>query len=682
MRQFASFLLIAAGLLSVRIANAQQCTGTLGGPVFSETFGHGTLYESGPQPQQLVTELTYFNATCGGGTGGVPNHPINGYYTLGSFLSETCNNGTWQVVNSDHTGDPHGYMMIITAKEYPPTLFTEKVSGDLLCPGTTYYMGAFIMNLLRGDLPGSQDATKPDVTFNVWNEDKTLLLGTGTTGPISADPGTGIWTPVSALFISPTDGKGVLIELVNNVVGEKVFHIALDDITIRPCGPTIKTGFGTINGPATENICEATNVNYILASQASGYSNPSYKWQYRNATYGDWQDVTTPGSNTANLPVNIINAAVGIYQYRVGVLGGATTNESCRIYSDPLTINVFPNPVIELDAVTGGCLGYPVQLSANVTTLYPPGLSLPDDPTFEWTGPNGFTSTDSSPFISYNGDPSINGTYTLKVTKNGCSNFAHTTVSVVLPAVINSTSVNNVNVCEGDATQLSVDASNATHYKWVPSTGLDHDDVANPIASPKETTIYEVTVSNDGCADVAPYTNITVNVLKKPQADAGQETRIFAGQNAKLNGTAQGDDVHYFWTPANYLSDPSSLTPIATPPQDITYTLHVASNTTCGESTSSVFVRVYQLLGIPNTFTPNGDGVNDKWEIKNISTYPNALVSIYNRNGQQVFQSRGYATAWDGTYNGSPLPTGTYYYVIDLQDGDLPKSSGWVLIVR
>jgi gliding motility-associated-like protein len=84
---------------------------------------------------------------------------------------------------------------------------------------------------------------------------------------------------------------------------------------------------------------------------------------------------------------------------------------------------------------------------------------------------------------------------------------------------------------------------------------------------------------------------------------------------------------------------------------------------------------------VPNTFTPNGDGINDNWDIKNISLYPNCTVQIYNRYGENVYSSVGYGSPWDGTYKGSGLPTGTYYYVINLKDNGKPLS-GFVAIVR
>jgi gliding motility-associated-like protein len=105
------------------------------------------------------------------------------------------------------------------------------------------------------------------------------------------------------------------------------------------------------------------------------------------------------------------------------------------------------------------------------------------------------------------------------------------------------------------------------------------------------------------------------------------------------------------------------------------------SSSTCGASSSSVFVRVYEKITIPNAFSPNNDGINDYWDVHNLNTYPESITQVFDRYGRQVFQSTGYASPWDGANKGIPLPAGTYYYIIDLKDGQ-PKLSGWVVIVR
>ncbi|MBK0379895.1 NHL domain-containing protein [Mucilaginibacter segetis] len=86
-------------------------------------------------------------------------------------------------------------------------------------------------------------------------------------------------------------------------------------------------------------------------------------------------------------------------------------------------------------------------------------------------------------------------------------------------------------------------------------------------------------------------------------------------------------------------------------------------------------------IKINNTFTPNGDGVNDYWEIPELSNYPNCDFYIYNRYGKVVYHSIGYTKAWDGNYKGKLLTAGTYYYVINLKNGGTPLS-GPLTILR
>jgi gliding motility-associated-like protein len=90
---------------------------------------------------------------------------------------------------------------------------------------------------------------------------------------------------------------------------------------------------------------------------------------------------------------------------------------------------------------------------------------------------------------------------------------------------------------------------------------------------------------------------------------------------------------------------------------------------------------VFKAPTIPNTFSPNGDGIHDRWEIKYLDTYPGATIEIFNRYGQQVFYSVGYTTPWDGKYKGKDLPAGTYYYLINPKNGR-KQIAGFVDIIR
>jgi gliding motility-associated-like protein len=84
---------------------------------------------------------------------------------------------------------------------------------------------------------------------------------------------------------------------------------------------------------------------------------------------------------------------------------------------------------------------------------------------------------------------------------------------------------------------------------------------------------------------------------------------------------------------------------------------------------------------IINAFSPNGDGINDVWLVRFLQDYPNATVQIVNRYGQVVFFSTGYSQPWDGKFKGQPLPVGTYYYLINLRNGN-PTIAGSVTIVK
>ncbi|MDB5134288.1 MAG: type sorting protein [Mucilaginibacter sp.] len=299
-----------------------------------------------------------------------------------------------------------------------------------------------------------------------------------------------------------------------------------------------------------------------------------------------------------------------------------------------------------------------------------------------WTNVPGKTSTTVDiPFTN-----AIAGTYQYRLSvgegqnrESPTCNVSSQPLTIIVhtePRVIAIVSIDAL-ICSGESTRLS--ASGGLYYKWTPATGLDHDDVPNPIATPTQTTTYSVKVSNDGCYDDTKSVAITVN--NKPTANGGGNRKMFVGQSIMLNGTVTGDEItNIYWTPTTGLDNPTSITPIANPTDSIIYTLNVVSKN-CGTATSIVDVRVYKKITIPNTFSPNNDGINDYWDIDALIAFPESTTMIYNRNGQKVYQSKGYNKSWDGTYNNSPLPTGTYYYVIDLKN-NTPVISGWVLIVR
>jgi gliding motility-associated-like protein len=187
---------------------------------------------------------------------------------------------------------------------------------------------------------------------------------------------------------------------------------------------------------------------------------------------------------------------------------------------------------------------------------------------------------------------------------------------------------------------------------------------------------YRFTATN-GCINSIKQ---AVEVYALPKVNAGVDQYLLEGGSLIIPATASGINMRYLWSPAIALSSATVLQPQASPTDDIAYKLTVTSSQGC-KASDATNITVLKTPGIPNTFSPNGDGIHDRWEIKYLDTYPGATIEIFNRYGQLVFRSTGYAKSWDGTYNGQPLPVGTYYYIINPKNGR-KQMSGYVDIIR
>jgi gliding motility-associated-like protein len=268
------------------------------------------------------------------------------------------------------------------------------------------------------------------------------------------------------------------------------------------------------------------------------------------------------------------------------------------------------------------------------------------------------------------------GLYTITIT-DAYNCIYQSTFEVVANTTIVANAGNDTAVCINE--QVILNGSGGVNYFWQPETQLSNPAISNPVATVKAEIVYILTVTEPGgCYD---RDTVILGVHPLLGIYAGMDTTIAIGQTIQLNATGGPFDV-YSWIPQEGLDDPSVQSPLLLVTRDRIYYVTGTTEYGCHE-TDSVIITTAGNLIIYSGFTPNGDGINDFWDIDNVKYYPNITVDVYNRWGGQVFHSKGYSDEqrWDGTYKGKDVSIGTYWYVISLNDGSKPIT-GHVTIVR
>jgi gliding motility-associated-like protein len=636
------FLLLII-LVSAR-CTAQVCTGSLGDPVFTIDFGAGN--NPGAVNSHVSSAYQYTGLDC----------PNEGFYAIrnSTFF---CFSNDWHVVPFDHSpNDPNGYFLLVNALTGPSLIYQDTISG--LCPGISFETSAWIINLLK-QTACSNNGIDPNLSFFITDLGGNIIAQYNSGNLPESDPYS--WTQHRFLFNAPANGS-IILKIVSNAGAGCGNEFALDDISFRPCGPSIVSTFA--NTSATQlNVCESNQPDVLLSSSYSGnFTAPLFQWQISTTQGNGWTDIA--GANTSTyLRTPTPN---GDYWYRcVIVESWLAGNPSCRFISNTLKVLVSKPPFAQATNYVFGCYGSTIYLFAAGGNNY------------EWFGPNGFYANVQGPEIP-NVNFSHSGTYIVKVTTTpGC--FAYdTTTLTIYAAPIASLTPTDISTCENVPVQLN--AGGSTRYKWTPSIGLSNDTIANPVARPPSDITYTVRVYNEyTCYDTA---TVKITVWKNPVAFAGPDLFFRKGKSVQLTGNASGSNVSYSWSPPTYLDNPNYLKPIAKPPGTMTYKLTVTSNNGCGVSTDEVKVEAIDKLFIPTGFTPNKDGLNDKWEIVTFEDYENAVAEVYNRYGQLVY--RGFAKnykPWDGTFKGDPVIPGVYVYKVNLKNGK-PILKGTLHLIR
>ncbi|MBD77827.1 MAG: hypothetical protein CL840_02645, partial [Crocinitomicaceae bacterium] len=191
---------------------------------------------------------------------------------------------------------------------------------------------------------------------------------------------------------------------------------------------------------------------------------------------------------------------------------------------------------------------------------------------------------------------------------------------------------------------------------------------------------YRVEVRQEVCVQ---YDTVVVIIEDEYELSAGKDRTIVKGQRSTIGGNPTAPSGKAIvWSPSEGLDDVTKQNPVAIPSVTTMYIVSGGKEGGCIVH-DTVLVKVEDRIVVNDAFSPNGDGVNDTWEIGIINDYPNAKVQIFNRWGQVLYESYPYVP-WDGKYKNEDMPLGTYYYIIDLNDDSISTQtlSGAVTIIR
>ena len=233
---------------------------------------------------------------------------------------------------------------------------------------------------------------------------------------------------------------------------------------------------------------------------------------------------------------------------------------------------------------------------------------------------------------------------------------------------------NDTTICDGDSTTLSalpISGTSPFFYNWSPSEGLSDTTIGTPIATPTSSTTYTVIVSDaNNCSDTASF---ELTLRERSLSDFNFE--LFPSCNgifAEFENQSQRADFYSWLFESSQFSteeNPEFVFPYG---RTLEITLISSTQEGCADSSSvtiepQTFTEVFDLT-IPNIFSPNGDGINDFFEIDiNEKLSACSSVKIYNRWGAIMYQSEGGLHNWDGrTFHGKKAQAGTYFYIFDI----------------
>jgi gliding motility-associated-like protein len=241
--------------------------------------------------------------------------------------------------------------------------------------------------------------------------------------------------------------------------------------------------------------------------------------------------------------------------------------------------------------------------------------------------------------------------------------------------------VSPVRLCRGDFTQLH--ASGGHQYLWTNPYAINDTLIDNPQVNPDTNYLYKVKISND-C--FSGFDSIQVNVDTLPKLNVGIDTSIYRGA-PEIELFADTKVYSIEWSPESLINTNIYKKSIKVSPIDTTLYSAIVTDANGCKGYDTVRVSVYgkNVLLIPTAFSPNGDGINDVFKVaKYLNVKKLNYIEVFNRWGEKIFSTNNINQTWDGTINGSPCPTGSYSWHIQLVNYENVKitKSGLIELIR
>ncbi|RFZ91848.1 hypothetical protein D0C36_10385 [Mucilaginibacter conchicola] len=592
-------------------------------------------------------------------------------YTLTGNEPGLGETGTWSITsatgynpfNPSNIHDPHAVITGIPLNsQFDLTWTITKPSCDQVSSASVLITNGISSQISNFTVPGQNgpaviDQTNHTITLSVSPQTNpaslspTIIINSGTLSPASG---------IDQNFTSP-----VTYTLSN------------------ACGSTNYKVIITRAVPEDLYVCQSAF--NILLPGGFPISGATYQWEkYIN---GAWQSVGSDGTNSDYVaPISGTSAVIVIESYRRKTTVGGTVNYSPYF-------NVHINPLINNNTIssTNGVICATGSKDVNITGSTANGGN--GNISYQWR-----VSADNVNWQNINGATGKDYQFTFTNTtkqyysrlaiSGDCEN-ASNSFTVDYVGYVTTASVNISPVSCGQ-TQITLNGTppNANETGTWSLTGpvgynpFNDANIHNPEVVltnvPLDVDIkFSWQILQNACGFPSQGSQ-SVHINSVPVVNAGNAAVIEIGEKTTLNGSVSPNTT-YVWSPANGLSNPGILNPVASPIETTVYTL-TATNAAGCSTPATVKITVNNELKIPNSITPNGDGVNDTWVIKNLESHPKANVRIFTRSGIQVYSARGASKSWDATYNGKKLPAAVYYYVITLDDNNATKT-GWITVI-